>query len=163
MSDINYISLDDLISGRGEEQMKKIFNLVADENTIITINNNLVRNLSLETIVSSVTILDSNKILENVEKCLNELEILIGKRIPNDKKVNLYIHISCLVERLIRKVPIENYNNLDTFIQCQENMIKNIKKAFSGIEETYNVKINIEEIGYVYDIITAKTEALNEF
>ena len=163
VSDINYISLDDLISGRGEEQMKKIFNLVADENTIITINNNLVRNLSLETIVSSVTILDSNKILENVEKCLNELEILIGKRIPNDKKVTLYIHISCLVERLIRKVPIENYNNLDTFIQCQENMIKNIKKAFSGIEETYNVKINIEEVGYVYDIITAKTEALNEF
>ena len=42
-------------------------------------------------------------------------------------------------------------------------MIKNIKKAFSGIEETYNVKINIEEVGYVYDIITAKTEALNEF
>ena len=163
VSDINYISLDDLISGRGEEQMKKIFNLVADENTIITINNNLVRNLSLETIVSSVTILDSNKILEYGLQCLHVLEILIGKRIPNDKKVTLYIHISCLVERLIRKVPIENYNNLDTFIQCQENMIKNIKKAFSGIEETYNVKINIEEVGYVYDIITAKTEALNEF
>lgn len=143
--------------------MHKIFNSVADEDTIIAINNNLVRNLSLESIVSSVTILDSNKILENVEMCLNELELLIGRRIPNDKKVTLYIHISCLIERLIRKVPIENYNNLDTFVQCQENMINNIKKAFSGIEETYNVKINVEEIGYVYDIITAPTEALKEF
>ncbi len=156
VGDINYISLDDLISGRGEEKMYKIFSSVADEETIITINNNLVRNLSLESIVSSVTILDSNKILENVEMCLNDLELLIGRRIPNDKKVTLYIHISCLVERLIRKAPIENYNNLDTFMQCQENMINNIKKAFSGIEETYNVKINVEEIGYVYDIIMAR-------
>lgn len=163
VGDINYISLDDLISGRGEEKMYKIFSSAADEETIITINNNLVRNLSLESIVGSVTILDSNKILENVEMCLNDLELLIGRRIPNDKKVTLYIHISCLVERLIRKAPIENYNNLDTFMQCQENMINNIKKAFSGIEETYNVKINVEEIGYVYDIIMAPTEALEEF
>ncbi|MDU2197040.1 MAG: PRD domain-containing protein [Peptostreptococcaceae bacterium] len=98
-----------------------------------------------------------------MEKCLNNLELLIGRRIPNDKKVTLYIHISCLVERLIRQVPIENYNNLDQLMQCQENMINNIKRAFSGIEETYNVKINVEEIGYVYDIITAPTEDLEVF
>ena len=48
-------------------------------------------------------------------------------------------------------------------MQCQENMINNIKRAFSGIEETYNVKINVEEIGYVYDIITAPTEDLEVF
>lgn len=161
--DIDYISLEDLISGRGEEKMYKIFSEVVDDETVRIINNNLVRNFSLESIVSSVTILDTNKILENVEKCLNNLELLIGRRIPNDKKVTLYIHISCLVERLIRQVPIENYNNLDQLMQCQENMINNIKRAFSGIEETYNVKINVEEIGYVYDIITAPTEDLEVF
>ena len=133
--DIDYISLEDLISGRGEEKMYKIFSEVVDDETVRIINNNLVRNFSLESIVSSVTILDTNKILENVEKCLNNLELLIGRRIPNDKKVTLYIHISCLVERLIRQVPIENYNNLDQLMQCQENMINNIKRAFSGIRD----------------------------
>lgn len=156
VNDINYISLEDLISGNGEDKMHKIFEKVTDSETIRIINNNLIRNFSLESIVSSVTILDTNKILENIEICLNNLEMFIGERIPNNKKVTLYIHISCLIERLIRRVPIENYNNLENFIQCQENIINNIKKAFSGIEEIYNVKINIEEIGYIYDILSAK-------
>ena len=163
IKEVNYISLEDLVSGSGEEKMYKMFNNVSDKLTILNINNNLIRNFSLESIVSAVTILDTNKIIENVEKCLNNLEILIGKRIPNNKKVTLYIHISCLIERLIRKVPIENYKDLESFVKCQENMINNIKKAFSGIEETYNVKINIEEIGYVYDIITASTEFEENF
>ena len=158
VNDIDYISIEDLISGKGEEKMYRIFRDVTDEETIRIINNNLVRNFSLQSIVSSVTILDTNKILENIEMCINKLETLIGERIANNKKVTLYIHISCLIERLIRQVPIENYTNLEEFIQCQENMINNIKKAFSGIEEIYNVKINIAEIGYIYDIISAPTE-----
>lgn len=163
INDIDYISLEDLISGKGEEKMQRIFKEVTDEETIRVINNNLVRNFSLESIVSSVTILDTNKILENIEICLNNLEVLIGERIANNKKVTLYIHISCLIERLIRQIPIVNYTNLEEFIQCQENMINNIKKAFSGIEEIYNVKINTAEIGYIYDIISAPTEVLEEF
>lgn len=160
VKDIDYISLDELISGKGEDRMYKIFKDVADEETIRIINNNLIRNFSLQSIVSSVTILDTNKILENIEVCLNNLEALIGERIANNKKVTLYIHISCLIERLIRQVPIENYSNLEEFVQCQKNMINNIKKAFSGIEEIYNVKINTAEIGYIYDIISAPREAL---
>lgn len=163
VNDIDYISLEDLISGKGEEKMYRMFKSVADEETIRIINNNLVRNFSLQSIVSSVTILDTNKILENIEICLNNLEVLIGERITNNKKVTLYIHISCLIERLIRQLPIENYTNLEEFVQCQENMINNIKRAFSGIEEIYNVKINTAEIGYIYDIISAPTEALDEF
>ena len=163
IKNINYVSLEDLISGNGEEKMYKIFKSVTDDLTINIINNNLVRNFSLESIVGAVTILDTNKVLEHIEICLNNLERLIGIRIPNNKKVTLYIHISCLIERLIRRVPIDNYINIENFVQCQKKTIDNIRKAFSGIEEIYNVKINIEEIGYIYDIISAQTEALDEF
>lgn len=159
---IDYISLDDLISGRGEDRMQRIFKDITDEETIIEINNNLIRNFSLESIVSSVTILDTNKVLENIESCLKNLELLLGERIPNSKKVTLYIHISCLIERLIRQKPINNYVNVESFKQCQKDMIKMIKKSFCGIEDIYNVKINIEEIGYIYDIISAKIDDFNE-
>ncbi|MNN29763.1 PRD domain protein [compost metagenome] len=87
----------------------------------------------------------------------------MGKRLPNDKKIALYVHTSCLVERLIRQAPIKDYPDINEFSKCQKTMIDYIQKSFSVIEEIYNVKINIEEIGYIYDILSAKIESLEEF
>lgn len=163
IDEINYISLEDLISGRGEDRLIKLFDGIADERIIRNINDNIVRNFSLESVVSFLTILDTNKILEHVEQCLSNLEVFMGKRLPNDKKIALYVHTSCLVERLIRQAPIKDYPDIKEFSKCQKTMIDYIKKSFSVIEEIYNVKINIEEIGYIYDILSAKIESLEEF
>ncbi|GIO21662.1 sigma 54-interacting transcriptional regulator [Oceanobacillus sp. J11TS1] len=157
IENVRYISLEDLISGQGEGKLRKIFNSVTNVMQIEEINNNLVRNFSLEQVIESITILDTDKILTYVEEFHNRLEILMNKRLTNDKKVALFVHISCLVERLIRHAPIERYPDIDNFIKCQSNMIDIIKESFSVIEETYNVKINIAEIGYIYDYIVAET------
>lgn len=155
--DIEYISLDELISGSGEKKLEKIFEGFLDRKEIKTINSNIIRNFSLESIVSAVTILDPSKILLHIEEAIMKLEELLKQTIPNNKKVILYIHISCLIERLIRKAPIEIYKDIEKFGKCQRNLIKKVRIAFSGIEEIYNVNLNIEEIGYIYDIISGKT------
>lgn len=159
---LRFISLEDLISGRGEDKLHKIFENIADNDTIEKINNNIVRNFSLESVVGSLTILDTNRILEHTEEFINNLEVSANRRLPNDRKVALYVHVSCLVERLIRQEPIEDYPDIERFTQCQKNEINNIRNAFSVIEDIYNVKINTEEIGYIYDIISAKASNMNE-
>ncbi|MBS4535585.1 sigma 54-interacting transcriptional regulator [Clostridium sp. D2Q-14] len=153
INEIDYIPLEDLISGQGERKMKKIFHSVASNEQIKEINDNLLKNFSLEQVIESITILDTDKILNYVEEFLSRLEILLNICLTNDKKVALYIHTSCLVERLIRQAPIDSYNNIEKFKDCQKDMIKNIKEAFSVIEAIYNVKINTAEIGYIYDYI----------
>lgn len=150
---IPYISLEDLISGNGEEKLKKILLPFVSEDRFVEINKKIVWNCSLERVIDSITILDSEKILSYAEKFVNGLEIRLKKRISNNTKIALYVHISCLVERLIRKSPIETYPNLEKFEQCQKEMINIIKEAFSVIEDVYNVKINVSEIGYIYDYL----------
>lgn len=157
LGQIDYLSLEDLISGQGEEKMRKIFHSIVDEERIQEINDNLIRNFSLERVIESITILDSEKILSHAEEFINRLEIRLNKRLSNDKKVALYVHISCLVERLIRQAPIEVYPNIEEFEQCQKDMIHSIKDAFSVIENIYSVKINMAEIGYIYDYLISKT------
>lgn len=154
---VDYISLEDLISGQGESNMRKMFQPFFSNDRIEEINNNLVRNLSLERVIEQITILDSEKILTHVEEFLNRLEMLLNKRLSNVKKIGLYVHISCLVERLIRQAPMKNYDNIEEFQQCQKEIINHIKKAFSVIEDIYNVKINLAEVGYIYDYLAAKS------
>lgn len=153
INNINYISIEDLISGKGYNKLQEIFQEIADKETIQVINNNLVRNFSLRHVIDSLTILDTEKILGHIEECINVLEVVMNNRLPNNKKISLYVHVSCMVERLIRQEQIKDYPNLKEFLQCQKESIDKIKKAFSVIERTYNVKINPAEIGYIYDIL----------
>lgn len=160
---VHYLSLEDIISGQGEAMIRKIFQQVADEEHLKEINDSLIRNFSLERVIDSITILDSEKILIQAENFINRLEIRLNKRISNDKKVALYVHISCLVERLIRQIPIKTYPYMDEFIQCQKEMINHIQESFSVIEDIYNVKINIAEVGYIFDYLHAESSYNTDF
>ncbi|MDY4307681.1 hypothetical protein SNF32_11750 [Enterococcus mundtii] len=50
-----------------------------------------------------------------------DLERMWQQRITNDRKLALFVHTSCLIERLIRNEAIDNYHASDTLLQCHEN------------------------------------------
>lgn len=160
---INYISLEDLMSGRAENQLRKILHKIADENDLKIINDNIIHNFTLRRVIDTLTILDTDKLLRNIEECLENLEVIMKKRLNNEKKIALLVHISCLVERLIRHQEIQTYHNLEDFKECQKDMIKIIRNAFSVIENIYNVKINLPEIGFIYDILMCPDTENAEF
>ncbi len=68
------------------------------------------------------------------------------------------MHVSCLIERLIRNVPIEIYSGNDIDEECREEQLVRIKEAFSVIEEDYSVKIPNSELKYIYDILFQKLD-----
>jgi sigma-54 dependent transcriptional regulator, gfr operon transcriptional activator len=163
MEGIPYISLEDLISGKGEGKLERVFKNVLADDMIQFINNNIVRNFSLKRVIDSLTILDTDKVIAQIEKFFEQLEVLTNKRLTNDKKLALYVHVSCLVERLIRQSPIESYPDLKNFETSQKTIISHIKEAAKIIEDVYNVKINLAEIGYIYNILTAKSLDNSDF
>lgn len=152
---IPYISLDDLISGQGDIRLDTVFQGIADATMIQTINDKLVHNFSLKRVIAQLTILDTGKILEHLDTCIGSLEILLKKRLGNQKKINLYVHVSCMLERLIRQAPIESYRDQEPLQQCQKELLCMIQNAFSVIEDIYSVTIPLSEIGYIYDIVSA--------
>lgn len=153
---IEFINIEDLMSGQAESKFTQILKPIATEKQINDINENLIRNFSIERLIDSLTILDTNKILSHIEQCLNRYESLSGEHLSNRKKAGIYFHVSCLVERLVRQSPIETYPNLENLQKSQSQSIKWIQEAFSRIEEIYSVKIPPAEIGYIYDILVAE-------
>ena len=108
-----------------------------------------------------MTILDTEKVMEEIDHFMRELEVQLNRRISNPKKLALYVHVSCLIERLIRQMPIETYQGLEKWEQCQKEEIFAIKSAFSVIEEHYSVMIPRSEIAYICDILSESTELLS--
>ena len=149
-----FIPLEQLVSGAATEQMINMLKNVADAVSMEKLNDNLIRNFSMNRLLGFLTILDTEKILMHIEEAMKQYEFLTGRKLKNSTKINLFIHVGCLTERLIRNSAIEDYPEKDKFQKIHKKEIRQIQAAFSVIEKTYSVKIPISEIGYIYDILT---------
>ena len=57
-----------------------------------------------------------------------------------------------MVERLIRRQPINTYANLEKFSGDAEKELNIIKQSFAMLEKEYQIEIPLSELGYIYDI-----------
>lgn len=161
IEEIPYLSLEDLIVGNNDDVLSKILKDITDSKTIEQVNRAIVKLFSLQNVLKYLTILNPDKIVDQVEKVISTLELNLGFKLSNDLKISLYIHISCLIERLIMKDPIMSYSNLNEFEKCHRQFINFVKSSFSVIEDVYKVQIPTSEIGYIYDILNLKIKSLS--
>lgn len=147
-----FVSLEDLISGQGEEKINEVFSSIDDEKIRKEINNNLVRNLSIERLVSAITILDVKKVIGYVDDVIDELERRLRINLPNSKKAILYVHVAGLVERSIRNFSeLEYHGGADDDERRRKLPI--IAQSMEAIEAAYNITISEYELNYLYDVI----------
>ena len=155
VDDVPYIPLEDLISGKKIDVLGKILTKGKSRVEVEPLNLKLIRNFSLERVLNSITILDVHTVMGNVETFIKSYEALSRNNLANPTKMAVYVHVSCLIERLIRNTPIDTYNFIEEGQKDirQTESFENIKRAFSVIEEIYSVKIPESEVGYIYDIV----------
>ncbi|EEM2032821.1 PRD domain-containing protein, partial [Salmonella enterica subsp. enterica serovar Infantis] len=158
IASVPWISLDSLISGEGNHYLMRLFGSLTTPEQVAEINNLLLKNFSLRRVIESVTILDTSKVINHVEQFLLRYEHLAGVTVSNERKVALYVHISCLIERLIRHAGITAWSGQ----QCPEQELNRLREAFSVIESNYSVKIPTAELGYIHNILTFETELIEQ-
>ncbi|VDK14764.1 hypothetical protein OAL24_01512 [Oenococcus sicerae] len=148
---IHYIALENLIAGDGTSVVKTLFPDVKDMALLKRINNYLVENLSVERLLSAVTILDATKVISSVSDMMTELEENTGIRLTNNQRVTLYVHVSAMIERLIRNEPPLVYKVVSS--EERKQGCTKIKRALRNIESSYGIKVDQNELNYLYDIV----------
>lgn len=156
MEEIPVILLNDLIDQKGQETISKALGQIMNAVMIKSFMNEMVKSFSMKNIISQLSILNPERIIEDVDMQLSELERYMGQDLPINIKKMLMIHISIMVERLMRG-PEFVLDEIDTkFKEEHQDFVFMVEKSFSVIEEKYNVSINIREIRLIYDLCTYK-------
>lgn len=151
---IDFIYLEQILSDKDTAKLSDWLKTAFSNQEIETILNNLVKNFSLEQTINMVTILDAPKVIENITIFIQELERRFSITLSNQKKFTLYVHVSYLIERLIRKEANNlDYNYEKSFSQKYANELSKIKAAFSVISDNYSVKIPQSELIYIDQIV----------
>lgn len=153
IEDIPFIPLEDLIINVTMDNLHQYFQHYLDIDEIKTFKSNILKNFSLTNLITTLTILNPNILLEHVATALDQLQERMQINLSNSTCVGLYVHICCLIERLVTHSSIDNYPHLEEFIQNHHDFIEIVKECFSVVERYYSVEIIPGEIAYIYEYI----------
>lgn len=153
IKEVPYMSVEEIITRKGEMLLLKVLEDKLSETTVEEINKNIVKKFSLENIINRLTILNPSKIIDQVERAISEIEIGVNRKFDNNLKVSLLIHISCLIERIIVRDYIDVMNGYEEFEIQNKEFIRLIRDAFKEISTMYKVEIPIGEIQIIHQVI----------
>ncbi|GAB5055426.1 sigma 54-interacting transcriptional regulator [Pediococcus parvulus] len=153
---VPYISMQSLITGEGTPKFDQIISSIFDDKQIKQVNQNLIRNFSLTRVIDNLTILDTHKVMNDIEEFISRLEGYLQTTVTNKVKMALFVHVSAMIERLIRQEPIGQYPQLKKKISENKKIYSVIKSSFSVLENKYRVQVPDTEIAYIIDMIALK-------
>lgn len=145
----NFISIEALMMDEGLEQLEILISSYLTPEEVCRFHQNIMKNFTLSNIVNHLTILNAEKVIDDVEEIVDDIEKGLDCELDTTRKAGLYIHISCLIERLMLKNEITNVENLDEFVSNNKQYLKIVKDAFCGVEMRYSVEIPDAEMVYI--------------
>ncbi|MGM0123962.1 sigma-54 dependent transcriptional regulator, gfr operon transcriptional activator [Enterococcus sp. AZ194] len=151
LDQINYLSLESLISGNQEEIASQIFDFISMEERK-QLNDALVKNLSIDRLVSAITILDVKRVTEYIDQFIQELESLFEIELTSGQKAVLYVHIAGVVERIIRNMDTLEYSVPEQNL-TRKKAVSEMGNLMKTIEQAYNILVPEAELQYLYDIV----------
>src|SRR5699024_1991863 len=87
----------------------------------------------------------------------------LNTRFSGESLIGIYIHVSCLIERLVTKNAITEYEDLELFQKENAAYIQCVKESFKKLTQRYNVELPVSEIAYLHQFIVAdKYKETNE-
>lgn len=147
---IPFISLESLISGKGEKIIERIFkgeSLLLDDEIQEDI---VLSNLCYDSLKETMTYLNPDKINNLLLEFANILEEITHRDFTNSMKVRIVLHTACALERVLTNDQLKysyDKENLD------ESIVNGIKQATYMFKETLNLQLSDDEIYYLAEIL----------
>ena len=150
---IPFISIDQLVNGSKLNVLKDVLKGDLNSHDLYEFNDSILRNFSIERVINSLTILDTKAVIKNIGTCIERLNKCLDKRLSNQTVMSLYVHISCMIERIIRNQSLENGPRDFQEDQNNKKGMADIRMALKPLEEIYNIKMPSTEIQYIYELV----------
>lgn len=151
---IPFVALEDIIA----KERTALDSILAEHMhpaELTAFHRNLVKSFTLENVIESITILNPQTLFDEVSAAVKRLGSALGTTIDGRFGIGLYVHLCCLVERLVTRSPIESYAGSEVFEREHADFINAFRTSFKAITRHYKVEIPTAEIAYAWDYIHA--------
>ncbi|MBN2795383.1 MAG: sigma 54-interacting transcriptional regulator [Clostridia bacterium] len=134
---IPFISAVDLFSGNG---IKKLESIIEEEDNYLKI---------IQSLKEHITVTNVEKLMGNLRTFIGEVELELSLSVPSEVKTGIILHMSFLVEKLIKELPETEFKELDAFKSKYSREFFQIKSCLNTIEDYYQLHIGDDEVAYL--------------
>lgn len=149
---INFVGIEDLILYDTFDEFNEYFRDFLTQTQMEEFNKHIIHNFSLSNIMNALTILNPNTLLEQVSNAIDRLQNRLKLQLKSKTCFGLYVHICCMIERLVLSKGINDIDSTD-FRKKNAEFISVLKKSFKDVEKYYGIDIPIAEIIYIYNYV----------
>lgn len=153
---INCILLENLITSDSNRKLEKLLLEFLDKEHIKIIRRDIAKMFSLQNIINQLTILNPNKIINEVDIIISKMERKFKKTFSLDLRMLLYIHISVMIERLILNQGMVFKEDDSKYVKNNKKIIEVIEDSFGDTAKEYNFYLTTKEIQIVQEIIESR-------
>ncbi|MEG0365188.1 MAG: PRD domain-containing protein [Coprobacillus sp.] len=157
-----FIALEEIISGNNIDLIMNRLSKYLSVDELNQLLDDLRKNFTLQNVVGYLTILNPKVLLDNVSLAIESLQDHLHKRFGGRTLIGIYIHVCCLIERLVTKSAITEFADLEGFESENQEFIQDVHNAFSTLSKRYNITIPTSEIAYLHEFIAADEERFKD-
>lgn len=145
-----HINLYELLDQNGEQNLRNWLSPYMSLDQVDYFIKQLIRFFSKEGISERLSFLNPDVVIKQVETINNKYENYYHLNLDGKVKLNLYMHIALMIERLMvqKTVGIE----VKPQTPQEKEFFKITKSIFQPIELKYNIKISSYEISLLYEL-----------
>lgn len=155
VKNVLFIPLEGIISSNNLEMIRQGLSKYMESEQLEVMVSRLRENFTLQNVVQYLTILNPKVLLDNVTQAIDILQEKMHMRFGGKTLIGIYIHVCCLIERLVTKTSIEDITNPESFEMEHQDFIRYVKESFLHITQHYNIEIPVNETAYLYEFIIA--------
>lgn len=144
------INIYDLLDDKGEQELTKLLMPYLKADAIDDLNQELLRFFSIEGVSERLSFLNPKIIIKEVETVIYKYESYYNLKLDGKVKLNLYMHIALMIERLMVRKSQKMPEIKPT--KAEEEFISISKSIFSPLELKYNVEVNDYELSLMYEV-----------
>ncbi|MFT8312664.1 MAG: sigma 54-interacting transcriptional regulator [Clostridium sp.] len=148
---IPWVNVYDILDGKGERCLWEALKSEINEQKFEDLKREFIKFFSMEGIASRLTFLNPNIVINEVENVIYRYEQYYDMHLVGYIKLNLYMHIAFMIERLMTSEYHENENKIEC-TDKEKEFYDVSKDIFEEIEKRYHIKLSQYELSLLYDI-----------
>lgn len=146
------INVEDIVKGIAK---LSDYTSITDEETLDKITDDIVKLFTIEGASRFLDFLNPAKIIDDIDEVIKKYETLYNIHFESFIRMNLFLHLSAMIERIIMNKQYEDELEKDSIIRDSKEIhfINTSNVVFKDIIYKYNIEIPISEYILVYEIV----------
>lgn len=134
---VDFIPAMDIFSGKGLDHIESI---IQEEDSYFKI---------IKSLKEHITITNVEKMMNHLRAFIGDVEVELQRVINHDVKTGIILHMSFLIEKLLKDKPLTVFNGLQEYKAKYSREFSQIKSCLINIEDFYQIHVNDDELAFI--------------